>query len=164
MFQKNSSKPNKEESTGASRADLSEGKSKSEKPSKMSSGANVILSDVEIKGTVKFKNDVVIDGKIDGEIFSDGSVTIGRSATVNAEIRSKCVVVHGCVNGDIYASERLELAENAEVTGDIKAAVLSMEAGAILVGTSAVGSVPVQETSRGNEHEGSRREREMAHT
>ncbi|MFP6881379.1 MAG: polymer-forming cytoskeletal protein [Roseibacillus sp.] len=164
MFQKNSSTPNKEESTGASGADPSEGKAKNEKPSKKSGGANVILSDVEIKGTVKFKNDVVIDGKIDGKIFSDGSVTIGRSATVNAEIRSKCVMVQGCVNGDIYASERLELAENAEVTGDIKAAVLSMEAGAILVGTSAVGSVPSQETSRGNEPESSRREREMAHT
>ena len=164
MFQKNSSNPNKEESTGASRADPSGGKAKNEKPSEKSGGANVILSDVEIKGTVKFKNDVVIDGKIDGEIFSDGSVTIGRSATVNAEIRSKCVVVHGCVNGDIYAGERLELAENAEVTGDIKAAVLSMEAGAILVGTSAVGSVLSQETSRGNEPESSRREREMAHT
>ncbi|MFP6881038.1 MAG: polymer-forming cytoskeletal protein, partial [Roseibacillus sp.] len=73
MFQKNSSNPSKEESTGASRADPSEGKSKNEKPSKKSGGTNVILSDVEIKGTVKFKNDVVIDGKIDGKIFSDGS-------------------------------------------------------------------------------------------
>ncbi len=29
---------------------------------------NVLSSDVEIKGTVKFTNDLVVDGKIEGEI------------------------------------------------------------------------------------------------
>lgn len=141
-------------------------KSKDKSFKKGSPGTNVILSDVEIKGTVKFKNDVVIDGKIDGEIFSDGVVTIGRQASVNAEIRSKSVIVEGRVNGDIHASDRLELAENAEVTGDIKASILSMEAGAVLVGSSSVGSVPsksdISPFTRG-ENSGSHRELEVAH-
>lgn len=137
MFQKNTSKSNREESIGTSKE-----RSAEKNPKKPSARTNVILSDVEITGSVKFKNDVVIDGKIDGEIFSDGSVTIGHQATVNAEIRCKSVIVEGRVKGDIHASDRLELGKEAEVTGDIKASVLSMQAGAVLVGTSSVGSVP----------------------
>ncbi len=169
MFQKNAPKSNEVvEAESASKSERPETKSKNEKSSKALGGTNLILSDVEITGTVKFKNDVVIDGRIEGEIFSDGSVTIGPKATVNAEIRSKCVVVQGCVNGDIYASDRLELMENAEVPGDIKAAVLSMQAGAVLVGTSAVGAVPSKDNSSSgsdaasSERSKSRGERELA--
>ena len=145
MFQKHSSKPSREDTNGASQSDRSKDKPKNEKPAKTKGATNVILSDVEITGSVKFKNDVIIDGRIEGEIESDGSVTIGREATVRSDIRAKNVTVEGCVCGDIYASDRLELGENAEVTGDIKAAVLSMQAGAVLVGTSSVGALPKRE-------------------
>lgn len=158
MFQKNSTKPNKGDSK-----DSKEAQNRSETKSKDAlTGTNVILADVEIKGTVKFKNDVIIDGKIDGEIVSDGVVTIGPHATVNAEIRSKSVIVEGSVHGNIYATDRLELSENAQITGDIKAAILSMQAGAVLVGTSSVGSVPSKPSdSKSEQH--TVPERELAH-
>jgi len=167
MFQK-TSKSSNEEVQGTPTSERSTSTPKKEKSPKSSGGTNVILSDVEIQGTVKFKNDVVIDGKIDGEIFSDGRVTIGGNATVNAEIRSASVVVEGCVNGNIYASERLELMEDAEVTGDIKAAVLSMEAGAVLIGTSSIGAAPSKKDSSPSKENSSsrsrsREDRELAH-
>ncbi len=100
----------------------------------------MLSSDVEIKGQVRFTNDLVVDGKIEGEIDSDGSLTVGENARVRAEIRTRSVVIYGKVHGNITVSERVELKANAELVGDIKAATLSIEAGAIFVGKSMVGA------------------------
>ncbi|MFT5883265.1 MAG: cytoskeletal protein CcmA (bactofilin family) [Crocinitomicaceae bacterium] len=104
------------------------------------SGRNMLSSDVEIKGQVRFTNDLVVDGKIEGEIDSDGSLTVGENARVRAEIRTRSVVIYGKVHGNITVAERVELKANAELVGDIKAATLSIEAGAIFVGKSTVGA------------------------
>lgn len=101
---------------------------------------NVLSSDVEIKGTVKFTNDLVVDGRIEGEIQSDGNLTVGENARLKAEIKTGTVVVYGKVHGNIIANEKVELKATAEVVGDIKAKVLSIEPGAIFVGKSNVGT------------------------
>lgn len=101
---------------------------------------NILSSDVEIKGTVKFTNDLIIDGKIEGEISSDGSLTVGENARLKAEIKVATVVVYGRVHGNITALDRIELKASAEVIGDIKSKTLSIEAGAIFVGKSTVGT------------------------
>ncbi len=101
---------------------------------------NVLSSDVEIKGTVKFTNDLVVDGRIEGEIQSDGNLTVGENARLKAEIKTGTVVVYGKVHGNIIASDKVELKATAEVVGDIKAKILSIEPGAIFVGKSAVGT------------------------
>jgi cytoskeletal protein CcmA (bactofilin family) len=101
---------------------------------------NVLSSDVEIKGTVKFTNDLVVDGKIEGEIFSDGNLTVGENARIKAEVKTATVIVYGKVHGNLTATDRVELKASAEVVGDIKAKTLSIEAGAIFVGKSTVGT------------------------
>lgn len=112
---------------------------------------NVLSSDVEIKGTVKFANDLVVDGKIEGEIASAGNLTVGENARIKAEIKTATVIVYGKVHGNISATDRVELKASAEVVGDIKAKTLSIEAGAIFVGKSTVGTpaqAPAQAASQ----------------
>ncbi|MDP3849753.1 MAG: polymer-forming cytoskeletal protein [Luteolibacter sp.] len=101
---------------------------------------NVLSSDVDIKGTVKFTNDLIVDGKIEGEIASDGNLTVGENARIKAEIKTATVIVYGKVHGNLTATDRVELKASAEVVGDIKAKTLSIEAGAIFVGKSTVGT------------------------
>ena len=101
---------------------------------------NFLSTDVEIKGIVKFTNDLVVDGKIEGEITSDGNLTVGENARIKAEIKTATVVVYGKVHGNITATDRVELKASAEVVGDIKAKSLAIEAGAIFVGKSTVGT------------------------
>ena len=101
---------------------------------------NFLSTDVEIKGTVKFTNDLVVDGKIEGEISSDGNLTVGENARIKAEIKTATVIVYGKVHGNITAADRVELKASAEVVGDIKAKSLAIEAGAIFVGKSTVGT------------------------
>jgi cytoskeletal protein CcmA (bactofilin family) len=121
----------------ATRADLSD----ASRPVAISAGQrNVLLPDVEIEGEVRFENDLIVDGKIEGKITSDGSLTIGEPARIKAEINCGSVVVHGRVQGNINVKDRVEIRAKAEVIGDIKAASLVMEAGAIFVGASTIGT------------------------
>lgn len=100
----------------------------------------MLSSDVEIKGTVKFQDDLIVDGKIEGEIQSAGNLTVGENARLKAEIRTGTIVIYGKVHGNMTATDRVELKSSAEVIGDIKAKTLTIEAGAIFVGKSTVGA------------------------
>lgn len=111
---------------------------------------NVLSSDVEIKGIVKFQHDLIVDGKIEGEIHSAGNLTVGENARIKAEIKTGTVVVYGKVHGNITAADRIELKASAEVIGDIKAKTLVIEGGAIFVGKSTVGT-PTQAASSATE-------------
>ena len=99
---------------------------------------NTLSADVEIKGSIKFTNDLTIDGKVEGEINSQGILTIGENAEIRGEIKTKSVVVYGKVNGNITVEERCELKSRAALHGDLKAARLVIEEGATFVGKSEV--------------------------
>ncbi len=99
---------------------------------------NILSSDVEIKGSIKFQNELIIDGKIEGEIISNGVLTVGENAEVRGEIKTKSVTVLGKVHGNITVEERCELKTRAQLLGDLKAARLMIEEGATFVGKSEV--------------------------
>src|ERR1700744_2864707 len=95
---------------------------------------NILSSDVEIKGSIKFQNELVIDGKIEAEIISSGVLTVGENAEVRGEIKTKSVTVLSKVQGNITVDERCELKTRAQLIGDLKAARLMIEEGATFVG------------------------------
>lgn len=108
-------------------------------PSSPSSSKNVLSNDVDIKGTIKFENELIFDGKIEGEIVSEnGALTLGKNAEVNGEVRTKSVVVHGTVAGNITVAERCELKASSQLTGDLKAMRITIEEGATFIGKSEV--------------------------
>ena len=108
-------------------------------PTSPTSTKNVLANDVDIKGTIKFENELIFDGKIEGEIVSDaGNLTIGKNASVHGEVKTKSVVVHGSVTGNISVSERCELTASSQLTGDLKAMRIVIEEGATFIGKSEV--------------------------
>jgi len=102
------------------------------------SGKDVLSSDVEIKGSIKFQKDLLIDGKVEGEINSDGVLTIGENAEIRGEIKTKSITVYGKVRGNITVGERCELKSCSTLQGDLKAARLVVEEGATFIGKSEV--------------------------
>jgi cytoskeletal protein CcmA (bactofilin family) len=105
-----------------------------------SSAKNILANDVDIVGTLKFENELIFDGKLDGEIISEGVLTLGKNAQVKGEIKTKAVTVHGTVNGNISVSERCELKASSQLNGDLKAMRIVIEEGATFIGKSEVTS------------------------
>lgn len=108
-------------------------------PPIMANATNVLAQGIEITGSIKFSNDMIIDGKVDGKIESDkGKVTIGENAQIKGDVKAGEVKMYGKVEGTID-SGRCELKPKSELKGDIKTKSLSMEEGAILSGQTQIG-------------------------
>jgi cytoskeletal protein CcmA (bactofilin family) len=93
---------------------------------------------VSIKGSVKFLNELQIDGEVEGTIDSPGKLSIGEHAQIKGEIRAKSVNVRGNVEGDIIATERCELQAGCTLHGDIEAPRLVVDENAAFVGSAKV--------------------------
>jgi cytoskeletal protein CcmA (bactofilin family) len=98
-------------------------------------GKCILSREVEIEGSIKFQKELFIDGKVHGQINSDGVLTIGEHADVRGEIKSKSVTVYGKVHANITA-ERCELKSKCTLQGELKAARLIVEDGAAFIGSS----------------------------
>jgi cytoskeletal protein CcmA (bactofilin family) len=98
-----------------------------QKPMAEHGGKDILSSDVEIKGSIKFQKELLIDGKVEGDINSDGVLTIGENANIRGEIKTKSITVYGKVQGNITVTERCELKSKSVLQGDLKAARLIIE-------------------------------------
>jgi len=88
----------------------------------------IIGKTVSVKGTVTGREDIQVDGRIDGDVdLPENRCTIGAGGHIQGGVRAREVVVLGSVNGNLEASERIEIRRNARVIGDLKAARLVME-------------------------------------
>ena len=98
----------------------------------------ILSRGVSIKGTVKFNNELLIDGEVEGKIQSSGLLTIGEHARIRGEIRSKAVYLRGNVEGNIFATERCELQAGCTLKGDIEAPRLVVDENATFLGSAKV--------------------------
>ena len=103
-------------------------------------GKCTLSRDVEIEGSITFQKELVIDGKVQGQINSGGVLTIGENADIRGEIKAKSIVIFGKVHGNIAAEERCELRSKCILQGDLKAARLLKEEEATFIGQSEVTS------------------------
>jgi cytoskeletal protein CcmA (bactofilin family) len=85
------------------------------------SGA-LIGKTLTITGEIRGEEDLVIDGKLEGDVdLPQHRLTIGPSGVLQGKIRAREIVVYGTVQGNLQASERVEIKKHAKVIGDLKA-------------------------------------------
>ncbi len=100
----------------------------------------ILSRGVSIIGSVKFRDQLLIDGDVRGDINSTGTLTIGEHASIHGEVRSKSVTVRGTVEGNIFATERCELQAGCTLRGDIEAPRLVVDENATFLGSAKVGT------------------------
>lgn len=89
-----------------------------------------------LTGETNFQSMLRVDGHLTGSVASDdGTLIIGSTGRVDANIDVSVAIVNGIVNGDIIAAERLELGRTAKVAGNIQAPRLTIEEGAMFEGS-----------------------------
>ena len=107
-------------------------------PAATAQSGGLLSGGVSIKGSVKFRNSLLIDGEVEGEIDSTGALTIGEHAKIRGTIRAKSVNVRGTIDGNIYASERCELGAGCTLRGDIEAPRLVVDENATFLGSAKI--------------------------
>lgn len=106
---------------------------------------NVLNSDVAVVGILRFTDDLLVDGTVEGEITSDGELTVGANAVIQAgpqtkvAVRTRSAIIQGRVTGDIVVTDRVELTSTAELVGDVTASKISIQEGAVFIGHCMVG-------------------------
>ena len=90
--------------------------------------------DTEFEGKLSFTGAVRIDGKLSGEIFSNGTLIVGESAVIKAQIHIADMVISGEVHGDIFAEKKIEITVPGKLFGNIKTPKLVLEEGVIFEG------------------------------
>ncbi len=95
----------------------------------------------QMSGELKFRENVRIDGHVEGEIHGEKTVVVGEEATIRARIQAANVVIHGTVEGDIVATGETTLHKSAAVTGELQTGGIVVERGARLRGCILIGSV-----------------------
>ena len=103
---------------------------------------------VEFKGTITYNGTVRIDGILDGEIHTDGTLLIGEEAVLTARVSAGTVISKGKITGDISAKEKVRLLSPAILNGSVKAPTLSMEEGVLFNGSIEMARAEVRELSR----------------
>jgi cytoskeletal protein CcmA (bactofilin family) len=84
---------------------------------------------VEFKGIISYSGTVRIDGSLEGEIRTDGTLLIGEDAVIQAKVSAGTIVCKGKITGDVVAKESMKLHAPAVITGSVNTPVLSMESG-----------------------------------
>lgn len=101
---------------------------------------------ISITGTLKFSQLLRIDGYFEGELISDGKLTVGPKGTVKANISMQEAVIEGYVEGDIQV-KRVELRRKAQVKGNITAETISVDEGVKINGQVSICPVETEVSS-----------------
>ena len=102
----------------------------------------LIAEEVTIKGELTFATSLRIDGTFEGELLSEGTLIVGPTGFVKANINLLEAFISGTVEGDITVKERLVLRGRASVTGNITAPIISVDEGVSIVGQMRIAAAP----------------------
>jgi cytoskeletal protein CcmA (bactofilin family) len=91
---------------------------------------------VKIVGQIFTKEDLYVDGDVEGTIESqENKVTIGPNGRVQASIRARDVIILGQVQGNVETSDKVDIRKDAKLVGDIITSRISIEDGALFKGS-----------------------------
>jgi len=107
-------------------------------------GSASIGKSVTIKGQILSREDLIVDGEIEGAIeLNDHRLTVGPNGRVRAGIKAREIVVLGSIEGDVEALDKIDIRKDAKLIGDIKTARIVIEDGAYFKGSIDIVKVDV---------------------
>lgn len=95
----------------------------------------IIGRGIMIKGSLSGGGDLIIEGRVEGQIALKNHLTIETTGHVQADIRAEELTINGEASGNIDASTRVAINSSAKVAGDIKAPRVVIEDGAVFNGS-----------------------------
>ncbi len=91
-------------------------------------------NDTEFEGKLSFSGAVRIDGSFKGEISTKGTLIVGETANIEAEIHASHISVSGEVRGSIVAENKIEAHAPGKIIGNIQAPTITIDEGVVFEG------------------------------
>ncbi|MGO9262588.1 MAG: bactofilin family protein [Bryobacteraceae bacterium] len=88
-----------------------------------------------IKGDISTREELLVDGEVEGTLESHSLLTVGPNGRVRADIKAREVVIFGSVNGNVEMKEKLAIRGQGSLVGNIKTAGISIDDGAYFKGS-----------------------------
>ena len=105
------------------------------KPSLEPQPAQPTVTNSAAPGEIRFEGTLFVDGYASGFLRAPtGTLIIGESGEVEADIVVAIAIIDGLLCGSIHATESIVLGSHARVFGDIESPALSIQPGAVFEG------------------------------
>lgn len=105
-------------------------------PSVQAAGQTATIGpSMNIKGEIRSREELLVDGEVEGLLESQSLLTVGPNGKVRANIKAREVVIFGSVRGDVEVTDKLAIREQGSLIGNIKSAGISIDDGAYFKGS-----------------------------
>ena len=95
-----------------------------------SSLGTILAPEIDIKGDINVSGNIIVFGKVKGDIVSTGIVNTAKGSRVEGNIKAKSTNISGEVNGNIEVEKKAVLGTTCTLSGNIEAAIITIEEGA----------------------------------
>ena len=97
---------------------------------------------IKMRGVLKFKGTLRMDGQFQGEIHTDDTLIVGNTGSLDAKISIGSLYNMGKIKGDIRAMKQISLFADSLLDGNIDTPNLISEDGALFHGSCTMPSTP----------------------
>ena len=95
----------------------------------------VIGPSMTIKGEIRAREELMVDGDVEGTLESHSVITVGRNGKVRGNIKARQAAIFGSVRGNVEVVEKIAIRDQGSLIGDIKGAGISIDDGAYFKGS-----------------------------
>jgi cytoskeletal protein CcmA (bactofilin family) len=95
-------------------------------------GASLVAKDAVWEGKLVCAGNIRIEGRLRGEIETQGTLFVAPEAQVDGTVRARNVTLAGEIKGDLRCEERLEILPGGAAHGDVDTGALIVHEGAFI--------------------------------
>lgn len=103
------------------------------------SGSSFIGPGVRLVGSLRCREDFVVQGCVEGPVAAEGQVVVERGGLVEGDIAAAVIRVRGRTRGTLAATAEIILEKGCDHRGGLTSPELAVEAGALIEGGVRVG-------------------------
>jgi cytoskeletal protein CcmA (bactofilin family) len=96
----------------------------------MATTAGVIAPGLFLRGELRGEDDLIIEGRVEGEVTLKKHLTIETTGVVVANVATQNITIKGELRGDMTAMDKVEIHDGALVVGNIVAPRIVIAEGA----------------------------------
>ena len=101
------------------------------------SSASIITPATSIKGEIRCEGNILLNGKFEGTIISQGEVVVGKSGRVKGEVQASKLLVSGEFTGN-FTGEVIDIMPYGKVYGDVNVNNIIIEPNAVFEGETKI--------------------------